>query len=67
MIAACTNFTGYANANKAATAFVDPAVASDPAIYPDAATLARMYTPKPQTAAQESELTRIWTAIKTGG
>ena len=67
VIAGCTNFTGYANANKAATAFVDPAIATDPAVYPDAETLRRMYTPTQQTDAQEEGLTRIWTEIKTGG
>lgn len=67
VIAACTDFTGYANANKAATPLVDPAITSDPAVYPDAETLSRMYTPQPQTDAQEEAMTRIWTAIKTGG
>jgi putrescine transport system substrate-binding protein len=67
VIAACTNYTGYANANLAATPFVDPAVASDPAIYPDAETLSRLYTPKPQTPEQEEALNRAWTEVKTGG
>ncbi len=65
--AACTNYTGYANANKAATALVDPAIASDPAVYPDELTLSRMYTPKPQTADQETQLNRVWAEIKSGG
>ncbi|MCB6178547.1 polyamine ABC transporter substrate-binding protein [Rhodobacter sp. Har01] len=65
--AACTDFTGYANANKAATAFVDPAIASDPAVYPDATVMARLYTPTPQTDEQEEAMTRVWTEIKTGG
>jgi putrescine transport system substrate-binding protein len=67
VIAACTNFIGYANANKAATALVDPAIAEDPAVYPDAETLSRLYTPKPQTAEQDAAINRIWTKIKTGG
>ena len=67
VIAACTNFTGYANANKAATAFVDPAIAADAAVYPDAETLSRLYTPKPQSAEQDAAITRIWNKIKTGG
>lgn len=67
VIAKCTNYIGYANPNKAATALVDLAISSDPAVYPDAETLARLYTPKPQTAEQEEALTRIWTEIKTGG
>lgn len=65
VVAATTNYTGYASANAAATAFVDPSIAADPAVYPDAETLARMYTPKPQTPEQESELVRIWTDIKS--
>lgn len=66
VIAACTNYTGYGNANLASRPFVDEAILNDPAIYPDAETLARMYTPTPQTPEQERELTRIWTQIKAG-
>jgi putrescine transport system substrate-binding protein len=67
VIAACTNYTGYANANAAAMPFIDPAIAADPAVYPDEAALARMYTPIPQTPEQESDMNRAWTEIKTGG
>lgn len=67
VIAACTNFTGYANANRAATPLVNKETVGDPAIYPDAATRARLYTPKPMTPEQEEALTRVWTEIKTGG
>ena len=66
VVAKCTDYTGYANANKAATALVDPAISSDPAIYPDAETLARMYTPKPLSEEQERLLTRAWAQIKAG-
>lgn len=66
VIAKCTDYTGYANANKAATALVDPKISGDPAIYPDAETLKRMYTPKPQTEEQERDLTRAWAEIKAG-
>lgn len=66
VVAAATNYTGYASANAAATAFVDPAIAADPAVYPDAETLSRMYTPTAQTPEQESALIRIWTDIKSG-
>jgi putrescine transport system substrate-binding protein len=67
VIAKCTDYIGYANANKAATPLVDPSISGDPAIYPDAETLARLYTPRPQTPEQEELLNRIWTEIKTGG
>ncbi|WP_374334046.1 polyamine ABC transporter substrate-binding protein [Aestuariivirga sp.] len=67
VIAAATNFIGYANANKAATPLVDPAITKDPAIYPDAATRERLFTLTPPTPEQEEALTRTWTEIKTGG
>lgn len=66
VIAKCTEFTGYANANKAATPLIDPAVTGDPAIYPDAETLSRMYTPRPQTEEQDRAMSRAWTEIKAG-
>ena len=66
VIAACTDYTGYANANKAATALVDEAIRNDPAVYPDAETLGRMYTPKPQTEEQDRDITRAWAEIKAG-
>jgi putrescine transport system substrate-binding protein len=67
VIAGCTNFTGYASLNKAALPFVDPAIAADPAVYPNAEAISRLYTPLPQTPEQESDMTRAWTEIKTGG
>jgi putrescine transport system substrate-binding protein len=67
VIAACTNYTGYASANKAALAFVDPAIAADPAVYPDAEAMSRLYVSAPQTPEQESDMNRAWTEIKTGG
>ncbi|QYK42090.1 MAG: polyamine ABC transporter substrate-binding protein [Paracoccaceae bacterium] len=66
VVAACTDYTGYANANLAATPLVDPSIAGDPAVYPDAETLARLYTPRPQTEEQDREINRIWIEIKTG-
>jgi putrescine transport system substrate-binding protein len=67
VIAAATNYTGYANANLAAMPFVDPGIAADPAIYPDAETMARLYTTRTQTEEQDREITRAWAEIKTGG
>jgi len=67
VIAACTDYTGYANANKAANELVDPEIAADPAVYPDEETLSRLYTPKPQTDEQDREINRAWQTIKTGG
>jgi putrescine transport system substrate-binding protein len=66
VIAAMTNFVGYANANKAAREFVKPEILNDAAVYPNGETLARLYTPRPQTADQERELTRVWAQVKAG-
>lgn len=66
VIAAATNYTGYANANKAALPFVDPSIANDPAIYPDAETMSRLYIPTTPTAEQDREIMRAWTEIKAG-
>lgn len=66
VIAACTNYTGYANSNLASLPFVDPAIVADPAIYPDAETMKRLYTTTPQTEEQNREITRIWAEIKAG-
>jgi putrescine transport system substrate-binding protein len=66
VIAACTDYTGYANANLAANAFVDPDIFADPAVYPDAETLKRMYTTRAQTEEQDREITRAWASIKAG-
>ncbi len=67
VIAACTNLTGYGNANLASKPFVDPAILADPAVYPDATAIARLYTPLPQTPQQETDMNRAWSEIKTGG
>ena len=65
--AACTNTTSYANGNLASRPFIDPAIAADPAVYPDAEGMSHLYVTQPQTEAQERELNRIWTQIKTDG
>lgn len=67
VIAACTDFTGYANANLAATPLVDPSISGDPAVYPDGELMARLWTPKPQNEEQDRALTRMWATVKAGG
>jgi putrescine transport system substrate-binding protein len=66
VIAAATNYTYYANANKDASALVEKEIIEDPAIYPDAATTERLWTPKilPQKVLRTR--TRAWSKIKTG-
>ncbi len=66
VIAKCTNYTHYANANLAANKFVDPAILADPAVYPDDEVKKRLWTQKSVSAAVEKERLRAWFIIKTG-
>lgn len=67
VIAKATNYVQYANANLASQTLLDKEVFENPAIYPDAETLKRLFTvstiedPKMQRA-----VTREWTKAKTG-
>ena len=67
VIAACTDYTGYANANRAATALVDPIISSNPAVYPERDVLNTMFTPAPQTNEQQDVMMRAWAAITARG
>ena len=42
--AKATNYVFYANGNKASQQFIDKEILDDPAIYPDEATLAKLFT-----------------------
>ena len=66
VIASISNFTGYANGNKSATALLDPQIRNDPGIYPDVGIKRKlqpvlMYPPK-----KERIRSRTWTRVKTG-
>jgi putrescine transport system substrate-binding protein len=66
VVAKCTNFTNYANANKEAKKFVDPAILANPAVYPNEAVIQRLWAPKPYSDEQERAYTRAWQTIKSG-
>ena len=61
-----TNYTYYATANVPAREFILPEVLNDPAVYPDAETISRMWAPKPFNEEQDRAITRAWQTIKTG-
>lgn len=65
-IARASNYIGYANANRSATALVDPGMTSDPAIYPDRETMQRLHASKILPPKLERRRSRTWTKIKTG-
>ena len=66
VIAASTDYIGYANANKSATPLVNPSLTANVAIYPDAATLQRLQTTEVLAPKEERKRSRTWTKIKTG-
>jgi putrescine transport system substrate-binding protein len=66
VIAKCTNYTNYANANLAANKFVDPAILADPAVYPDEDLKKRLWTQKSVSSDLERARTHAWSRIKTG-
>jgi putrescine transport system substrate-binding protein len=61
-----TNFVSYANGNLASQKFVDKAILDDHGIYPDAATMAKLYTITAHDQKVQRLINRLWTRIKTG-
>ena len=66
VIAAASNYVYYANGNLASQPLLEADVIDDPAIYPDAATLANTFTTTPYPQDVQRVVTRTWTRIKTG-
>jgi putrescine transport system substrate-binding protein len=66
VIAKITDYVAYANANKDATALVDPEIANDPGVYPPTEVQARLVDPKSLPEAVQRQRVRAWTAIKSG-
>jgi len=65
-MAAASNYVYYANGNLASQEFLVEDVIGDPAIYPDAVTLKKLYTTSPYDARVQRVVTRLWTKIKSG-
>jgi putrescine transport system substrate-binding protein len=61
-----TDFLSYANGNLASQKYIKPAILNDRSIYPDAATMQRLYTARARDAATQRTMNRLWTRIKTG-
>lgn len=64
--AAASNYVFYANGNKASQAFLNADVIGDTAIYPDAETVANLFTTSPWDPKVNREATRLWTRVKSG-
>lgn len=64
--AKASNFISYANGNKASIPLIDKAITGNVSIFPDEATLAKLYTVSPWGPKEQRLLTRSWTKIITG-
>lgn len=65
-MADASNYVYYANGNLASQALLVEDVIGDTAIYPDAATLEKLYTTTPYGSRVQRTVTRLWTKIKSG-
>ncbi len=66
VIAKSSNYVFYANGNKASQEFLDPEVKNDPAVYPDEATMAKLFVNTALDPKTQRIFTRTWTKIVTG-
>ncbi|WP_245515745.1 polyamine ABC transporter substrate-binding protein [Oharaeibacter diazotrophicus] len=66
VIAKASNYVAYANGNLASQQFIDKAIIDNPAVYPPADVVKRLFTISPYDPKSQRVLTRVWTAVKTG-
>jgi putrescine transport system substrate-binding protein len=61
-----SDFLSYANGNLASQKLVDPKILGDKNIYPDEATLAKLFVITAREPATQRIINRLWTKVKTG-
>jgi putrescine transport system substrate-binding protein len=61
-----SNMVSYANGNLASQKFVDKSVLDDNSVYPDAATMAKLYIVGARDQRAQRLINRLWTKVKTG-
>jgi putrescine transport system substrate-binding protein len=61
-----SNLVKYPNANTASLPLLDPAVRSDPNVYPPPDVMAKLVPEPPRAQDYQRLLTRAWTRFKTG-
>jgi putrescine transport system substrate-binding protein len=61
-----SNFIAYANGNLASQKFINKAILEDRSVYPDAATMQRLYTITVPDQKTLRVANRLWTRVKTG-
>ena len=61
-----SSYLSYANGNLASQKLIDPKIFNDKAIYPDEATMKRLYVITARNQATQRIMNRLWTRVKTG-
>ncbi len=61
-----SDFLSYANGNLASQKLIDPKIFNDKTVYPDEATLDRLFVITARDAATQRIINRLWTRVKTG-
>src|SRR6059058_4315476 len=61
-----SDFLSYANGNLASQKLVDPKILNDKNIYPDDATLKKLFVIQARDPATQRVINRLWTKVKTG-
>jgi putrescine transport system substrate-binding protein len=61
-----SDFLSYANGNLASQKLIDPKILSDKNIYPDEATLQKLFVITAHDPATQRIINRLWTKVKTG-
>src|SRR4030081_1362855 len=61
-----SDFLSYANGNLASQKLVDPKILNDKDIYPDEATLKKLFVITAHDPATQRVINRLWTKVKTG-
>jgi putrescine transport system substrate-binding protein len=61
-----SDFLSYANGNLASQKLIDPKILNDKTVYPDEATLNRLFVITARDPATQRIINRLWTRVKTG-
>jgi putrescine transport system substrate-binding protein len=61
-----SDFLSYANGNLASQKLIDSKIFNDKTIYPDEATLAKLFVITARDPATQRVINRLWTKVKTG-
>jgi putrescine transport system substrate-binding protein len=66
VIAKSSDYLGYPNGNKDATAFINPQLRDNPAVYPPKDVMATLYPLETLPLKLERVRTRLWSKVKSG-